>query len=190
MSTLRGDSLQPLWLFFMDTAPAVRLLFNGQAFKLGPSGPDAAGGFYLGAGRLMSMPPLTIPLNGAFSQHTFGMSGLDAATAAAIAASGSAIRGALVAIARLELNDDQTPDGDPQWLWQGVCDGPFRTRNGRVQPVTYSAGVKASSGSASRRRHKISLYTPSQQALRDPDDTAMSLVPTLADGTTRVWPVP
>lgn len=174
---------------FIDMPTPVRIWSGPFRFQLGPSGPDTAGGVYAGLGVLVDLPTLTMPINGASSQHTFSLSGLDARAAALINADEAAIRAAPVAIARLEMNADQTPNGDPVWLWWGVCDTPQMSRQGRSSPVRYTVALKASSGIVSRKRSQISLYTPSQQALRDPTDTSMAWVPTYEEGTLVTWPV-
>lgn len=189
--SLKGDILRPLWFLFIDTAPTPVRLFSGPAsFILGPSGPDAAGGTYLGLGMLVNVPSLKLPINGAFAQHVFALSGVTANIVKLINVDREALRGARTAIGRMEMNADATPAGDMMWLWQGFCDGPSMSRNGHSNPPVYTVSISVSSGSVRRKARQISLYTPSQQRQRDPTDTAMNMVPTLASGDIVTWPVP
>jgi hypothetical protein len=190
LPSLRTDQLFPGWFLYVDTPTPVRLWSGARTFVMGANGPDGTGGAYLGFGRLLSIPSLVIPVNGAFVQHVFTVSGVDARAVRLMNADRDALRGARVSFGRLELKPDGTPNGDLNWLWQGFCDGPTMNRNGRSNPVTYTIGLKVSAGSVSRKRRRIAYYTPSQQAERDPSDTAMNNVPTYAEGTLVTWPLP
>src|SRR5262252_6782729 len=79
---LRGDALRPVWLLYIASAPtAVRLWTGVPPFKLGPSGPDTAGGIYYGLGIVASVPTLPIPMNGEFAAFELKLSGVTAAIA-------------------------------------------------------------------------------------------------------------
>lgn len=190
LPALRGDALQPAWFLYIGSPTPVRLWTGPRTFTMGANGPDTLGGTYLGLGIVVQMPTLKLPLNGAYAQHVFGLSGVAPKMVQLINADRDALRGSAVAVARVELASDGTPNGDPWWVWRGICDGPFFRRSGRSSPVTYTVGIKASSGAVNRKRRQLALYTPSQQALRDSSDTSCDFVPTLADGTNVTWPVP
>lgn len=185
---LRDDRLQPAWLMFIASTPSVRLWTGTANFKLGPSGPDTAGGLYQGLGIMVQVPRLTIPLNGAYKGHTFSMSGVSAQMMAALNADRDAIRGARIVFARLELDADLNPVAAPVWLWTGWIDSPRVQREGGVDPPTRTVGLVCATGAVRRGVRKFAYYTPSQQALVDPADTACMNVPTYAVGTTVIFP--
>ncbi len=161
---------------FIDMETPARIGTGPFAFDLGASGLDTAGGVYSGLGVTVSVPSLKPPINGAFSQHTFSLSGVSAEAVALINADRAALRKAPIAIAKLELDPDDMPDSDPMWLWNGVCDGPSMVREGRSRPVKYTVSLKASSGrpcgqtlttALPDRRPTLTLHQMSQRAIME-----------------------
>lgn len=188
--TLRGDRLQPGWLMFVNCDPPVRVWSGSQNFKLGAaSGPDAIGGLYLGLGVLVGVPSLKVPINGAFSQHIFSLSGVSAEAMRLANADRDTVRGATVAWARIELDADSQPIGDPLWLWKGWVGSPRVTRDGSSVPPLRTIALVTASGSVRRRVRQFGYWTGPQQRARDPIDSACDQVSTYARGTDVIWPV-
>lgn len=188
-TALRGDRLLPLWLLYVASGDVPVRVHTGAAnLKLGPSGPDASGGTYLGLGLVLSIPNLRLPVNGAAAAHEFALSGVAAEAIRLVEADKDAVRGAACAIARLEMKPDMTPVAAPQWLWRGWVDSPRLTRSGRTIPATYTLSLLVSNGQTTRRRRELSFYTGPQQRLRSANDAACDGTHQLAAGTSHLWP--
>lgn len=185
---LRSDRLLPAWLLYMASDPIVRVWTGAGPFKLGASGPDTAGGTYKGLGLLTGVPSLRLPINGASAQHVFTVSGVDAAMIRLVEADRDSVRNARIAIARLELNPDGTPLGDPLWLWQGQVDTTRMVRDGSTSPATYTVSLVAVSGALRRKVRRLTYYTGPQQRERDGTDTACDGTAQLQAGETVIWP--
>jgi hypothetical protein len=184
----RADALQKAWLTFIDSTPAVRV-WNGTAnFKLGPCGPDTAGGIYQGLGIMVQVPRLTIPLNGAYKGHTFAMSGVSPQMLAAVNAERDAIRGARLCFSCIDLDADMNPVAAPVTLWVGWIDSPRMERDGRSDPPKRTVSLVCSTGAVRRGVRAFTYYTPNQQAIIDPGDTSCMNVPTYAAGTDCIFP--
>ncbi|MDR3512621.1 MAG: hypothetical protein P4L73_13380 [Caulobacteraceae bacterium] len=185
---LRGDRLQPGWLMFVDSTPAVRIWSGAANFKLGPCGLDTAGGVYQGLGLIVGVPSLKVPINGSFSQHVFSLSGVTADMMQLANADRDAVRGARVAWARVDLDADGQPVAEPVWVWQGWVDSPRVARDGSSSPPTRTVSLVTSSGSVRRRIRQFGYWTSPQQRTRDPNDSACDQVATYAAGTDTIWP--
>lgn len=189
MTPLAGDRLQPAWLMYIDSSPAVRIWTGAANFKLGPCGQDAGGGLYLGLGILVTVPSLKIPLNGGFSQHTFSLSGVSKTAMAAVNADRTALRGARVGFARLELDADGNPVAAPVWVWIGFVNGIRMTRNGQTRPPTRMVSLLCATGSPRRLLRAYGYYTSVQQRLIDPADSSCDFTAYYAAGTDEIWPI-
>jgi hypothetical protein len=185
---LRGDALQPGWLMFMTSTPAARVWSGAANFKMGPSGPDTAGGIYQGLGLLVNVPSLKLPMNGAYAQHVFEISGVTSAVLAVFDVNRASIQGARLSWGRVELDASGQPVAAPLWLWTGFVDGPRLTRNGDAKPPTRTLGLVCSSGAIRRNRRQFGYWTGVQQRLIDPTDSACDLTNQYAGGTSPIWP--
>jgi hypothetical protein len=186
---LRGDRLQPGWLMYLESTPATRAWSGIGPFTLtAGSGPDTAGGTYLGIGVIVNMPSLKIPLGGSYASHTFSMSGISQEIMTLFDADRESVRGARLAWGRLELDATGQPVAEPEWLWIGRVDSPRMTRDGTTDPVTRTIGLIAATGAVRRRIRQASYWTAPQQRAIDPNDAACDQVVHYSEGTDEIWP--
>lgn len=185
---LRRDTLQPGWLMFLACEPAVRLWSGAANFKLGPCGPDTAGGVYFGMGIIVGVPQLKLPQNGSYSQHVFSLAGVSAESMRLVDGDREIVRGSALSWARVELDAAGQPMAEPVWLWKGWVDSVRLSREGSTKPPTRTVSLVCSTGSVTRKRRQASYYTAPQQRAIDPNDASCDQVALYAAGTSPIWP--
>lgn len=147
---------------------------------------------YLGAGKLQGMEDLEVLVNGQASSTSFGLSGIDGATAARMAPLIPDVRGKDVKVGITTLDDYFQPMSAIIPLWTGTAshksEASAPVPGGENQTVTISLAVV--SGHSTRSRPSYSMWSPAHHMAEYPTDLGCNQTPRLARGVAPVWPPP
>ena len=186
ISVLDSDT-QRIGIFFrMSTTPIVRVWLGVGDIRPGINAYDATDEIYSGLGQLLDVPALQQLINGIADRITFHASGISEETMQ-LAASGSNVKGAAVALGIALFGAQWQQLGPPKWLFRGRAD--FVS----IQQVSDANGVKRvmelSVGSlfTGRRRKGLTFMTDADQQARHPGDKFCERTALYSEAT-KVWP--
>lgn len=141
---------------------------------------------YKGVGTLTGLPQLPSLINGTADRAEFTLSGVDALALRYVDEDKLGIRGAIVRIGSLPMNDQYQIAGPVDWEWEGIADTvSFDSQGGdfgsRVRSITIGVGT-ASTGRSSAA---LSFFTDADQRQRSPTDAFFSHIAGISQTTSR-----
>jgi len=176
--------------FYMATDPALHIWMGVNDIPAGIDGVTADGTVFLGGGRLLNVPSLEVLCNGQSGSVSFGISGIDPATAAEVMAAMPPVRGKQVMIALTTLDQYYQPTASLIPVWSGTASHPSEESAvvaGEDNPnVTLSLAVI--SGNNTRSRPSGSLWSSAHQKALYPTDLGCDHTSRIARGVAPAWP--
>lgn len=187
ISVLESDT-QRIGIFFrMATTPIVRLWLGVGEIRPGINAYDATDEVYSGFGQLLDVPALAQLINGVADRLTFHVSGISAETMN-LAAAGSNVKGASVAIGVALFGAQWQQLGPPKWLFRGRADYvSVQQVSGVGGGVTRVMELSVGSLFTGRRRKGLTFMTDSDQQARHPGDKFCERTALYSEAT-KVWP--
>ena len=162
----KGDQSSPAWFFYMTSAPAVRCWSGVRNITVPADLVDETGGIYRGMGALVRVPSLTLPLNGAFVQHQFTLSGVAQEFLRLVNADRHTVRGATLSIGLTEVAPDGSLAEPIDWLCDLRVDSPRVMRAATPQGAERAVSILATAGDSLRRQRHLTRWTPTEQRSR------------------------
>lgn len=188
ISVLESDT-QRIGIFFrMATTPIVRVWLGVGDIRPGANAYDASDELYSGLGQLIDVPALSQLINGVADRITFHVSGISPETMA-LAAAGSNVKGASVAIGVALFGAQWQQLGPPKWLFRGRADYVTVQQQSDPQNRGVTRVMELSVGSlfTGRRRRGLSYLTDADQQARHPGDKFCERT-VLYSEVQKVWP--
>lgn len=188
ISVLESDT-QRIGIFFrMATTPIVRVWLGVGDIRPGANAYDASDELYSGLGQLIDVPALSQLINGVADRITFHVSGISSETMA-LAAAGSNVKGASVAIGVALFGAQWQQLGPPKWLFRGRADYVTVQQQSDPQNRGVTRVMELSVGSlfTGRRRRGLSYLTDADQQARHPGDKFCERT-VLYSEVQKVWP--
>jgi hypothetical protein len=176
--------------FYMATEPALHIWMGVNDIPAGIDGVTPDGTVFLGGGRLLNIPSLEVLCNGQSGSVSFGISGIDPATAAEVLAAMPPVRGKKVMIALTTLDQYYQPTASLIPVWSGTASHP--TEESGVVPgdanPTVSLSLAVISGNNTRSRASGSLWSSAHQKADYPTDRGCDQASRIARGVAPTWP--
>jgi len=178
--------------FRLASATPIRLWSGFGDFPMPEDAVETTdGAIYKGLSELPNLPAIDALVNGRASRLDFTLSAPDPDGSLRDAADSDAVavRFKAVRLGLWPLGADWAPVGPMRWIWRGTADQTRLNHNRAdpLQPVT-AMTLSVSSLFAGRRQQKASFWTPEDQALDAPNDTAFDQVALLSEGVEKKWP--
>lgn len=189
ISVLESDTQRIGIFFYMATTPIVRVWLGVGDIVPGITAYDPAGNeIYSGLGQLIDVPALSQLINGVADRITFHVSGISPETMA-LAAAGSNVKGAAVAVGIALFGAQWQQLGPPKWLFRGRAD--YVTVQQQSDPggrgTTRVMELSVGSLFTGRRRRGLSYLTDADQQARHPGDRFCERT-VLYSEVSKVWP--
>jgi hypothetical protein len=188
ISVLDSDT-QRIGIFFrMATDPIVRVWLGVGDIRPGANAYDLSDEVYSGLGQLIDVPALSQLINGVADRITFHVSGISPETMA-LAAAGSNVKGATVAIGVALFGAQWQQLGPPKWLFRGRADYVTVQQQSDPQGKGITRIMELSVGSlfTGRRRRGLSYLTDADQQARHAGDKFCERT-VLYSEVSKVWP--
>lgn len=187
IDALDSDTQRVGIFFRMETDPIVRVWLGVGDIRPGINAYDATDQLYSGIGELINVPALTQLINGIADRITFHMSGVSETTMA-LAASGSNVKGAAVAMGVALFGAQWQQLGPPKWLFRGRADYvAVQQQSDQSGGITRVIELSVGSLFTGRRRRGLSYLTDNEQQARHPGDRFCERT-VLYSEVTKVWP--
>lgn len=180
-------NLNEVYLFRLEAAPPA-YLWSGQGDL--PVAADALVGAttYTGAGDLIDLPSVSQLINGTADRVDFVLSGATAEAVRLAHEDRDTVKGAMVRIGSLVLDENLQPVGAVDWEWQGTADVISITRDpDKDGKPKRSIGLSVGSADTARSRPEFDFWTDASQHERYPTDAFFSHVGGISQGTTRTF---
>lgn len=186
IDALESDTQRIGILFRMASTPIVRIWLGVADFRPGINAYDATDEVYSGLGQLIDVPALSQLINGVADRLTFHVSGISQETMN-LAAAGSDVKGAAVAIGIVIFGGQWQQLGAPKWLFRGRADYVTVQQQSGVSGVTRIMELSVGSLFTGRRRRGLSYLTDADQQARHAGDKYCERT-TLYSEVSKVWP--
>lgn len=187
---MRGSHTLGIFLR-VDTDPPLRLWFGTNEVPIGFDGIDPDGVVYQGGGELVGIPSIEVLVNGTSDAVDFTLSGIDPATGARMLDSIPPVRGKLVQLGIMTLDQYHQPMAKIIPIWTGIASHPKEARApiqaGETATLSLSLAVVA--GENTRSRAARSLWSSAHQKALAPTDLFCDQTARLARGVDPVWPL-
>lgn len=190
-ASTRG-TVRPAFFLRLDSSPVTRAWSGvGRRFLPADAIETVNGAPYSGCGFLSNIPEMEALFRGESTSISFTLSGVDARALALVDDAAADIEGIGAHFGFAFLDRDWALATEVYWDFDGevdTCawsDAPGNEDSVRTRSVT----LNLVGGWSDRRFRLLQMWTATDQALRDPTDTAMKHVALLEAGATADWPL-
>lgn len=185
--------VRPVFFLRLDSSPIPARAFSGigRRFLSVDAVEDVEGAAYRGVGFLRDVPEMEALFMGESTALSFNLSGVDAKALALVDEAAGEIEGVGAHFGFAFLSGRGQLSTEVFWDFDGEVDTvdwsdePGRDAAVRTRGVT----LNLVGGWSDRRFRQLQMWTPPDQALRDPTDSAFAQIPNLESGATADWPL-
>lgn len=184
--------VRPGFFLRLDSSPATRAWSGiGRRFLPADAVETVDGAAYSGCGFLRDVPEMEALFRGESTSISFTLSGVDARAIALVDEAAGDIEGVAAHFGFAFLDANWALITEVYWDFDGEVDTVAWSdaQGGEDAVRTRSVTLNLVGGWSDRRFRLLQMWTPTDQALRDPTDTAFRHVPTLEAGATADWPL-
>jgi hypothetical protein len=146
---------------------------------------DPQGATYKGAGALLSIPALKQLINGIADRVDFTVSGVTAETVRLALDDRQTIKGAVLRVGYILLDDDWQIIGKPVWEWKGAADILSIDRQSSDAGGQRTITLSVAATDTDRANPQLAWFTDANQRRRSSTDAIFDRVAGISAGSTR-----